>query len=43
VLGGKATFVLLAAQSNFVDQNTKAYAAYLTALDEAMQLINADK
>ncbi len=43
MLGSKSTFVLRAAQSSFVAQNPKAYAAYLDSLGEAMQLINADK
>lgn len=43
VIGGPATFNVLWAAGKFHDQNPKTYRAFLAALEEAMQLINADK
>ncbi|MEK7246804.1 MAG: ABC transporter substrate-binding protein, partial [Pseudomonadota bacterium] len=43
VIGGPATFNLLWATSKFHDQSPKTYRAFMAALDEAMQLIDADK
>ena len=43
VIGGPATFNVLWGTAKFRDANPKTYRAFLAALEEAMQLINADK
>lgn len=43
VLGGPSTFTCLWARASFRDQNPKTYQAFVNALAEAMELINADK
>ena len=43
VLGGKSTFNTVWATSKFRSENPKTYQAFVAALREAMQLINADK
>lgn len=42
VLGGTATFVLLAANTRYVDKNPKVAEAMVSAMDEAMKRIKAD-
>ncbi len=43
VLGGPSTFNCVWARSSFRDDNPKVYKAFVAALKEAMELINADK
>lgn len=43
VLGGPSTFNLIWATSDFREKNPKTYKAFVDALKEAMDLINADK
>jgi NitT/TauT family transport system substrate-binding protein len=43
VLGGPATFNVVWTTSKFHDENPKAYAAFVAALDDATAQINADK
>ena len=43
VMGGSTTFTMLTTTVKFRDQNPKAYAAVLKALDEANSMIVADK
>ena len=43
VLGGPASFNVIITTKQFRDQNPKMYAAYLAALKEAVELVNADK
>src|SRR5690606_6471807 len=43
VLGGKSTFNNIWTTSRFRQENPKTYQAFLNALAEAMELINADK
>jgi NitT/TauT family transport system substrate-binding protein len=43
VLGGKSTFNVVWATSKFRSENPKTYQAFVAALRESMQLINADK
>ena len=43
VLGGKSTFNVIWTASKFRSANPKTYQAFVAALREAMQLINADK
>ncbi|MSO85617.1 MAG: ABC transporter substrate-binding protein [Rhodospirillales bacterium] len=43
VIGGPATFNVLWGNSKFRDANPKTYRAFMAALEESMQLINADK
>lgn len=43
VLGGKSTFNNIWTTSRFREENPKTYQAFLNALAEAMELINADK
>lgn len=43
IMGGPSTFTMLYAPSKFVEENPKAYAAVLKALQTAIDTINADK
>jgi len=43
LLGGPATFTMLSTTARFREDNPKAYAAVLAALNEAIALIEADK
>lgn len=43
VLGGKSTFNTIWATSKFRTENPKTYQAFVAALKESMELINADK
>ncbi len=43
VLGGSTTFTMVSTTTKFRDQNPKVYAAVLQAIDEANQMIAADK
>ncbi len=43
VLGGPATFNVVWTTSKFHDENSKVYAAFVAALDEATTMINHDK
>jgi len=43
VLGGKSTFNTIWATSKFRSENPKTYQAFVAALKESMELINADK
>jgi NitT/TauT family transport system substrate-binding protein len=43
IMGGPSTFTMLYAPSKFVEENPKAYAAVLKALEAAIAFINADK
>src|SRR5262249_34989580 len=43
IMGGPSTFTLLYAPSKFHDDNPKAYAAVLKALQAAIDFINADR
>jgi NitT/TauT family transport system substrate-binding protein len=43
IMGGPSTFTMLYAPSKFVEENPKAYAAVLKALQAAIDFINADK
>jgi NitT/TauT family transport system substrate-binding protein len=43
VLGGSTTFTMVSTTTKFRDQNPKVYAAVLKAIDEANQIIAADK
>jgi NitT/TauT family transport system substrate-binding protein len=43
VLGGKSTFNTIWATSKFRSENPKTYQAFVAALRESMELINADK
>jgi NitT/TauT family transport system substrate-binding protein len=43
IMGGPSTFTMLYAPSRFHDENPKAYAAVLKALQSAIDFINADK
>jgi NitT/TauT family transport system substrate-binding protein len=43
IMGGPSTFTMLYAPSKFHDENPKAYAAVLKALEAAIAFINADK
>lgn len=43
VLGGPATFTVLWATSRFREQNPRTYRAFVSALREAMDVVNADK
>jgi NitT/TauT family transport system substrate-binding protein len=43
LLGGPATFTMLSTTAKFHDDNPKAYAAVLAALQDAVALIKADK
>ena len=43
VMGGSTTFAMMSTTSKFRDQNPKVYAAVLSALEEANELIVADK
>jgi NitT/TauT family transport system substrate-binding protein len=43
VMGGSTTFTMVSTTTKFRDQNPKVYAAVLKAVDEANQMIAADK
>ncbi|HZP76025.1 MAG TPA: ABC transporter substrate-binding protein [Pseudolabrys sp.] len=43
VMGGDTTFTMISTTVKFHDANPKAYAAFVAALKEAMQMIKADK
>src|SRR5256714_14144595 len=43
IMGGPSTFTMLYAPARFHDENPKAYAAVLKALEAAINFINADK
>ena len=43
IMGGPSTFTMLYAPSKFHEENPKAYAAVLKALQAAIDFINADK
>jgi len=43
IMGAPSTFTMLYAPTKFHDENPKAYAAVLTALQRAIDFINADK
>src|SRR5580698_9366342 len=43
VMGGSTTFTMVSTTTKFREQNPKAYAAVLQAIDEANQMITADK
>ena len=43
IMGGPSTFTMLYAPAKFYDENPKAYAAVLKALQAAIAFINADK
>jgi NitT/TauT family transport system substrate-binding protein len=43
IMGGPSTFTMLYAPSKFVEENPKAYAAVLKALQAAIDFINKDK
>ncbi len=43
ILGGPSTFNCVWARSSFRDENPKTYQAFVNALKESMDLINADK
>src|SRR5437588_11460092 len=43
IIGGPSTFTMLYAPAKFYDENPKAYAAVLKALQAAIAFINADK
>ncbi|HKS61497.1 MAG TPA: ABC transporter substrate-binding protein [Xanthobacteraceae bacterium] len=43
IMGGPSTFTMLYAPSKFYEENPKAYAAVLKALQAAIDFINADK
>ena len=43
IMGGPSTFTMLYAPTRFYDENPKAYAAVLKALQAAIDFINADK
>jgi NitT/TauT family transport system substrate-binding protein len=43
VMGGSTTFTMVSTTTKFRDQNPKVYAAVLKAIDEANQMIAADK
>jgi NitT/TauT family transport system substrate-binding protein len=43
VMGGSTTFTMVSTTAKFRDQNPKVYAAVLKAIDEANQMIAADK
>jgi NitT/TauT family transport system substrate-binding protein len=43
VTGGSTTFTMVSTTTKFRDQNPKVYAAVLKAIDEANQMISADK
>ena len=43
VLGGKSTFNAIWATTKFREENPKTYQAFVDALNESMELINADK
>jgi len=43
VMGGPSTFTMLYTTSRFYDANPQAVAAFLRALEEAIESINADK
>lgn len=43
ILGGPATFNVVWAGSKFHDANPKSYAAFVAALEEAVEIINRDK
>lgn len=43
VMGGSTTFTMVSTTTKFRDQNPKVYAAVLQAIDEANQMIAADK
>ena len=43
VMGGATTFTMISATAKFHDQNPKVYAAFVSALDEAMAMIRNDK
>jgi NitT/TauT family transport system substrate-binding protein len=43
VMGGSTTFTMLATTAKFHEQNPKVYGAVLKALEEAIQMIGADK
>jgi NitT/TauT family transport system substrate-binding protein len=43
VMGGPSTFTMLYTGAKFHDDNPKVYAAFLKALQEALDLINADR
>ena len=43
IMGGPSTFTMLYAPSKFVEENPKAYAAVLKALQAAIDFVNADR
>ncbi len=43
VMGGDTTFTMVSTTRKFHDENPKAYAAFVAALKEAMDMIRADK
>jgi sulfonate transport system substrate-binding protein len=43
VMGGSTTFTMVSTTTKFRDQNPKVYAAFLKALQEANQMISADR
>ena len=43
IMGGPSTFTMLYAPAKFYEENPKAYAAVLKALDAAIRFINADR
>ena len=43
VLGGPATFLMAWTSGKFVEANPRTHAAFMAALDEAMQMINSNK
>ena len=43
IMGGPSTFTMLYAPTKFYEENPKAYAAVLKALQAAIAFINADK
>ncbi|WP_442593484.1 ABC transporter substrate-binding protein [Parapusillimonas sp. JC17] len=43
VMGGSTTFTMVSTTTRFHDQNPKVYAAFVAALQEAQEMIKADK
>jgi len=43
VMGGSTTFTMVSTTTRFHDENPKVYAAFVAALEEAQQMIQADK